>query len=108
MTVKGVELKPGMILIDHLKHRAVVIPHKKYGIAFVSYDQPCSWSENMDNIITGELKEIRDAPEGSSLVDGKLLWKSVKYRINGGIELNEEQFLNEIRTYSGRVNIEVI
>lgn len=108
MIVKGVELKPGMILIDHLKHRAVVIPHKKYGIAFVSYDQACSWSERMDNIITGELKEIRDAPEGSSLVDGKLLWKSVKYRINGGIELNEEQFLNEIRTYSGRVNIEVI
>lgn len=108
MIVKGVELKPGMILIDHLKHRAVVIPHKKHGIAFVSYDQACSWSERMDNIITGELREIRDAPEGNSLVDGKLLWKSAKYRINGGTELNEEQFLKEIRTYSGRVNVEVI
>lgn len=108
MIVKGVELKPGMILIDHLKHRAVVIPHKKFGVAFVSYDQACSWSERMDNIITGELREIRDAPEGSSLVDGKLLWKSAKYRINGSTELNEEQFLKEIRTYSGRVNVEVI
>lgn len=108
MIVKGIEIKPGMILIDHLKHRAVIIPHKKFGVAFVSYDQSCSWSENLDNIITGELREIRDAPEGSSLVDGKLLWKSAKYRINGGCELNEEQFLKEIRTYSGRVNVEVI
>lgn len=107
-TLEGIKFKPGMILIDHLKHRAVVIPHKKFGVAFVSYDKSCSWSERLDNIITGELKEIRDAPEGSSLVDGKLLWKSAKYRINGGVELNEEQFLKEIRTYSGRINVEVI
>lgn len=108
MVLKGIVLKPGMILIDHLKHRAVVIPHKKYGIAFVSYDQPCAWSEHLDSIITGELKEIRDVPEGSSLVGGKLLWKEAKYRINEGVELNEEQFLKEIRTYSGKIQVEVI
>lgn len=108
-TLKGIELKPGMILIDHLNHRAVVIPHKKFGVAFVAYDKSCSWSENLNNVIfTRELKEIRDVPEGSSLVDGKLLWKSAKYRINEGCELNEEQFLKEIRTYTGKIQVEVI
>lgn len=107
MIVKGIELKPGMILTDNKGKRVVVIPHKSSGVAFVAYDSFCSWSANLDMIL-GEIKEIRDIPRGSSLTDGKLLWKSAKYRINGGVELNEEQFLKEIRTYSGRVNVEII
>ena len=33
MIVKGIELKPGMILTDDKINRAVVIPHKSSGIA---------------------------------------------------------------------------
>lgn len=109
MKIKGIELKPGMILIDDQKHRVIVIPHKKCGIAFVSYDQSCSWSERLECIITGKLKEIRDTPKGSSLTDGELLWKETKYRINDGVELDEEQFQEEIKKYSGKeVRVRVI
>lgn len=108
MVLKGIELKPGMILTDDKGKKVVVIPHKSSGIAFVSYDQCCSWSVDLDMVLCRELVEIRDIPRGNSLTDGKLLWKRAKYRINGGIELDEEQFLREIRAYSGKVPIEVI
>lgn len=108
MTVHGIELKPGMILSDDKNNRAIVIPHKKYGVAFVSYSQSGSWSERLDTILTGELKEIRDIPEGSSLVDGKLLWKASKYRINGSPIMDEQEFLDAIRTFKGNALVEVI
>lgn len=109
MIVKGIKLKPGMILSDDKNNRAVVIPHKSSEIAFVSYDQCCSWSANLDMIFSGKIKEIRDIPKGSSLTDGELLWKETKYRINDGVELDEEQFRKEIMTYSGReVRVRVI
>ena len=109
MILKGVELKPGMILTDDRDKRAVVIPHKSSGIAFVAYDQPCSWSANLDTVLYGNLKEIRDIPRGSSLTDGKLLWKETKYCINDGVELDEEEFRKEIMTYSGKeVRVRVI
>ena len=102
MEVHGIELKPGMILTDDKGKSAIVIPHKSSGIAFVSYDQCCSWSANLDMVLYGNIKEIRDIPRGSSLTDGELLWKETKYRINGGFELDEEQFRKEIMTYSGK------
>lgn len=102
MEIHGIELKPGMILSDDKGKRAVVIPHKSSGIAFVAYDQCCSWSADLNMVLDGELKEIRDIPKGSSLTDGELLWKETKYRINGGFELDEEQFRKEIMTYSGK------
>ena len=109
MNIKGIELKPGMILSDDRNNRAVVIPHKSSGIAFVSHNQCNSWSTDLNMILYGKLKEIRDIPKGSSLTDGELLWKETKYRINDGIELNEEQFRKEIMTYSGReVRVRVI
>lgn len=109
MILKGIELKPGMILSDDKGKRAVVIPHKSSGIAFVAYDQCCSWSISLDVVLDGELKEIRDIPKGSSLTDGKLLWKKTKYRINDGVELDEEQFQKEIMSYSGKeVRVRVI
>lgn len=109
MKVKGIELKPGMVLSDDRNNRAIVIPHKSSGIAFVSYDQCCSWSADLNMVLYGKLKEIRDIPKGGSLTDGELLWKETKYRINDGIELNEEQFRKEIMTYSGReVRVRVI
>lgn len=108
MKLHGIELKPGMILTDNKGKRVVVIPHKSSGVAFVAYDCCCSWSANLDMIL-GEIKEIRDIPKGSSLTDGELLWKEIKYRINDGVELNEEQFRKEIMTYSGReVRVRVI
>jgi hypothetical protein len=108
MILKGVELKPGMVLSDDKNNRAIVIPHKSSGIAFVSYDYCHSWSADLDIVLYGKLKEIRDIPKGSSLTDGKLLWKEAKYRINDGVELDEEQFLKEIKTYSGKITVEVI
>ena len=102
MEIHGIELKPGMILSDDKDNRAVVIPHKSSGIAFVAYDQCCSWSADLNMVLYGKLKEIRDVPKGDSLIDGELLWKETKYRINGGFELDEEQFRKEIMTYSGR------
>ena len=109
MKLKGIELKPGMILSDDRDKRAVVIPHKSSGIAFVSYDQHCAWSPNLDMVLYGELKEIRDIPRGSSLTDGELLWRETKYRINDGVELDEEEFRKEIMTYSGKeVRVRVI
>lgn len=109
MIVKGIELKPGMILTDDTGKRAVVIPHKSSGVAFVAYDRSCSWSANLDMVLYEELKEIRDIPRGSSLTDGELLWRETKYRINDGVELDEEQFQKEIVTYSGReVRVRVI
>lgn len=109
MEIHGIELKPGMILSDDRDNRAVVIPHKSSGIAFVAYDQCCSWSANLDMVLYGNIKEIRDIPRGSSLTDGELLWKETKYSINGGAELDEEQFQKEIMTYSGReVRVRVI
>ena len=102
MNIKGIELKPGMILSDDRNNRAVVIPHKSSGIAFISYDQCCSWSTDLNMVLYGKLKEIRDIPKASSLTDGELLWKETKYRINDGVELDEEQFRKEIMTYSGR------
>jgi hypothetical protein len=108
MILKGVELKPGMVLSDDKNNRAIVIPHKSSGIAFVSYDHCHSWSADLDIVLYGKLKEIRDIPKGSSLTDGKLLWKEAKYRINDGVELDEEQFLKEIKTYSGKITVEVI
>lgn len=108
MEVHGIELKPGMVLSDNEGKKAIVIPHKSNGIAFVSYDQCCSWSSCLDMIL-GKLKEIRDIPRGSSISDGEILWREIKYRINDGIELNEEQFRKEIVTYSGRnVKVSVI
>jgi hypothetical protein len=60
-------------------------------------------------VINGKLKEIRDIPRGNSLTDGEILWRETKYRINDGVELDEEQFLKEIMTYSGRnVKVSVI
>lgn len=98
-----------MILSDDKNNRAVVIPHKSSGIAFMSYDQCCSWSANLNMVLYGKLKEIRDIPKGGSLTDGELLWRETQYRINDGIELNEEQFRKEIMTYSGReVRVRVI
>lgn len=109
MNIKGIELKPGMILSDDRNNRAVVIPHKSSGIAFVSYDQCCSWSTDLNMILYGKLKEIRGIPKGSSLTDGELLWKETKYRINDGVELDEEEFRKEIMTYSGReIRVRVI
>ena len=109
MNVHGVELKPGMILTDDKGKRAIVIPHKSSGVAFVSYDQPCSWSASLNMVLYGELREIRDFPRGGSLTDGELLWRETKYRINDGVELDEEQFLKEIKTYSGReIRVRVI
>ena len=109
MKIHGIELKPGMILSDDKNNRAVVIPHKSSGIAFVAYDQCCSWSADLNMVLYGKLKEIRDIPKGSSLTDGELLWKETKYRINDGVELDEEQFQKEIVTYSGReVRVRVI
>ena len=102
MNIKGIELKPGMILSDDRNNRAVVIPHKSSGIAFISYDQCCSWSTDLNMVLYGKLKEIRDISKASSLTDGELLWKETKYRINDGVELDEEQFRKEIMTYSGR------
>ena len=100
MRVKGIELKPGMILTDDKDKRVVVIPHKSSGIAFVAYDQCCSWSADLNMVLYGKLKEIRDIPKGSSLIDGELLWRETKYRINDGVELDEEEFRKEIMTYS--------
>ena len=109
MELHGIKLKPGMVLADDRGKRAVVIPHKSSEIAFVAYDQCCSWSACLDNVLCGKLKEIRDIPKGSSLTDGELLWKETKYRINDGVELDEEQFLREIMTYYGRnVKVSVI
>ena len=109
MNIHGIELKPGMILSDDKNNRAIVIPHKSSGIAFVSYDYCHSWSVNLNNVLRGKLKEIRDIPKGSSLTDGELLWKEVKYRINDGVELDEEQFRREIINYSGReIQVRVI
>lgn len=109
MELHGITLKPGMVLTDDKGKNAVVIPHKEQGIAFVSYDRCCSWSTDLNTILYGKLIEIRDIPKGSSLVDGELLWKETKYRINGGFELDEEQFRKEIMTYSGKeVSVRVI
>ena len=109
MVLKGIELKPGMILTDDEGKRVIVIPHKSSGIAFVSYDQCCSWSANLDIVLYGKLKEIRDIPRGSSLTDGELLWRETKYRINDGVELDEEQFRKEIMAFSGKeVRVRVI
>lgn len=109
MNVQGIELKPGMILSDDKDNRAIVIPHKNNGIAFVSYDHCHSWSVNLNNILRGKLKEIRDIPRGNSLTDGELLWRETKYRINDGVELDEEQFRKEIINYSGReIRVRVI
>ena len=109
MKIHGIELKPGMILVDDRSNEAIVIPHKSSGIAFVSYNHSNSWSVVLDNILIGNLKEIRDIPRGNSLTDGKLLWKETKYRINDGVELDEEQFQKEIMTYSGKeVRVRVI
>ena len=102
MEIHGIELKPGMILTDDKGESAIVIPHKSNGIAFVSYDQCCSWSANLDMVLYGKLREIRNFPRGGSITDGELLWKETKYRINGGFELDEEQFRKEIMTYSGK------
>lgn len=109
MILKGIELKPGMVLTDDRGKNAVVIPHKSSGVAFVSYDQCCSWSADLSNILYGKLKEIRDIPRGSSLTDGEILWRETKYRINDGVELDEEEFRKEIMAYSGReVRVRVI
>lgn len=109
MKMHGIELKPGMILSDDRDNRAVVIPHKSSGIAFVPYDQCCSWSSVLSNVLYGKLKEIRDIPGGHSLTDGELLWKETKYRINDGVELDEEQFRKDIMAYSGKeVRVRVI
>ena len=102
MEIHGIELKPGMILTDDKDDRVVVIPHKSSGIAFMSYDRCCSWSADLNLVLYGELKEIRDIPRGSSLTDGELLWRETKYRINDGVELDEEEFRKEIITYSGK------
>ena len=109
MKIHGIELKPGMVLTDDRGKNAVVIPHKSSGVAFVSYDQCCSWSANLDMVLYGNIKEIRDIPRGSSLTDGVLLWKETKYRINDGIEIDEEEFRKEIMNYSGKeVRVRVI
>lgn len=109
MKINGIELKPGMILSDDRDNRAVVIPHKSNGIAFVSYNHSNSWSANLNTILYGKLKEIRDIPRGACLTDGELLWRETKYRINDGVELDEEEFQKEIVTYSGReVRVRVI
>lgn len=109
MEIHGIELKPGMVLIDDKGNRAVVIPHKNSEIAFVSYNHSNSWSVDLNNILYGKLKEIRDIPRGACLTDGELLWKETKYRINDGVELDEEEFQKEIMTYSGReVRVRVI
>ena len=102
MEIHGIELKPGMILSDDKDNKAVVIPHESSGIAFVSYNHGHSWSTYLHTVLYGKLKEIRGIPRGSSLVDGELLWKETKYRINGGVELDEEQFRKDIMTYSGK------
>ena len=109
MEIHGIELKPGMVLIDDKDNRAVVIPHKFSGVAFVSYNHSNSWSVGLNNVLHGKLKEIRNIPRGACLTDGELLWKEVKYRINDGVELDEEQFRKEIVTYSGKeVRVRVI
>ena len=109
MEIHGIELKPGMVLIDDKGNRAVVIPLKSSGIAFVAYDQCCSWSADLNMVLYGKLKEIRDIQRGSSLTDGELLWRETKYRINDGAELDEEEFQKEIMTYSGKeVRVRVI
>ena len=109
MEIHGIELKPGMILIDDKGNRAVVIPHKNSRIAFVSYNHSNSWSADLNLVLDGKLKEIRDIPRGGSLTDGELLWRETKYRINDGVELDEEEFQKEIMTYSGKeVRIRVI
>ena len=109
MILKGIELKPGMILSDDRDNRAVVIPHKSSGIAFVAYDQCGSWSTDLNLVLYGKLKEIRDIPKGNSLTDGELLWRETKYRINDGVELDEEEFRKEIAAYSGKeVRVRVI
>ena len=109
MILKGIEIKPGMVLIDDKGNRAVVIPHKNSEIAFVSYNHSSSWSVDLNSILYGKLKEIRDIPRGACLTDGEILWRETKYRINDGVELDEEEFRKEIMAYSGKeVRVRVI
>ena len=109
MEIHGIELKPGMVLTDDRGKNAVVIPHKSSGVAFVSYDQCCSWSANLDMVLYGNIKEIRNIPRGACLTDGELLWKETKYRINDGVELDEEEFRKEIMAFTGKeVRVRVI
>lgn len=109
MKIHEIELKPGMVLIDDVGNRAVAIPHKSSEIAFVSYNHSNSWSACLNNVLNGKIKEIRDIPRGACLTDGELLWKETKYSINGGVELDEEQFRKEIVAYSGKeVRVRVI
>ena len=109
MEIHGIKLKPGMILSDDKDNIAIVIPHKNSEIAFVSYDHCHSWSVKLNNVLRGKLKEIRDIPRGGSLTDGELLWKETKYRINDGVELDEEQFRKDIINYSGKeIRVRVI
>lgn len=109
MEIHGIEIKPGMVLTDDKGSSVVVIPHKSSGIAFVSYDHCHSWSANLDMVLYGKLREIRNFPRGGSLTDGELLWKEVRYRINDGAELDEEEFRKEIAAYTGKeVRVRVI
>ena len=109
MEIHGIELKPGMVLIDDNHNEAIVIPHKNSGIAFVSYNHSSSWSVDLNSILYGKLKEIRDIPRGACLTDGELLWRETKYRINDGVELDEEEFRKEIAAYTGKeVRVRVI
>jgi hypothetical protein len=109
MEIHGVELKPGMVLTDDKGNSVVVIPHKSSGIAFVSYDHCHSWSADLNMVLYGKLREIRNFPRGGSLTDGELLWKETKYRINDGVELDEEEFRKEIAAYTGKeVRVRVI
>lgn len=80
--VHGIWLEPGMVLSDINNEHAIVIPHKDYGIAFVSYSYNNSWATCLDNILKGELKEIRDIPRGNSITDGELLWKKLEFKVN--------------------------
>ena len=75
----------------------------------MAYDRCYSWSADLNMVLYGKLKEIRDTPKGSSLTDGELLWKETKYRINDGVELDEEEFQKEIMKFSGKeVRVRVI
>lgn len=79
--VHGIWLEPGMVLSDSNNEHAIVIPHKDHGIAFVSYSHNKSWSICLDNILKGELKEIRDIPRGFAIIDGELLWKKLEFKV---------------------------
>lgn len=72
MKLKGIEIKPGMVIITADGSKYVVAPVEIVGLRFAFFDIDGGWTTEIEE---GAIVEIKSSPRGKTIDSGITLWK---------------------------------